>query len=137
MKTALLLISFIFFTSLKAQDTTYSTGKTHGGVLKTVGDYKIEVLNSYKSVTVYISDKNNKKIANKDIEGMVSFYYTHDASLDKKLIATDEDCFIAEVSNLNYYYCVVRLSIRGKAVWAKFFNISGIAEKTNGLRKEK
>jgi len=137
MKTVLLLISFVFLTSLKAQDSTYSIGKTHGGVLKTVGDYKIEVLNSYKSVTVYISDKNNKKIANKGIEGMVSFYYTHDASLDKKLIPTDEDCFIAEVSNLNYYYCVVRLSIRGKVISTKFFNISGIAEKTDEPKRKK
>lgn len=129
MKTLLFLVSFVFFTGLKAQDSTYSIGKMHGGVLKTVGDYKIEVLNSYKSVTVYIFDKNNKTVANKDITGMVSFYYTHDASLDKKLIPSEEDCFIAEVSNLNYYYCVVRLSIHGKAVSAKFFNIAGIAEK--------
>ena len=131
MKTILLLISFFLFTNLKAQDSTFNIGKTHGGVLKAVGDYKIEVLNSYKSITIYISDKNDKSIANKDITGMVSFYYNHDASLEKKLIPSEKDCFVAEVSNLNYYYCVVRLSIQGKPIAAKFFNISGIAEKTN------
>ncbi len=115
--------------NIKAQDIDFKNGFMHGGILNTAGDYKIEVINSYRNFIVYLYDKNNKPIPNKDITGEVSFYYNHDASINLKLNAGENQSFTAEVKNANYYYCVVSFNIYGKPVSSKFFNLAEIAKK--------
>ena len=129
MKTKLIIAFIVLVTSAKAQDTiNYITGP-HGGLLKTVENYKIETINSYGCITAYLFDVGLKAIPNKFISGTIMFFYSNGASLNNYLIPTGSDSFTADVSNTDYYYYIIHFKINEKIISARFNNLSGIAEK--------
>lgn len=127
MKEKIIIALIVLVSTIKAQDTTNSINP-HGGILKTIQNYKIEVVESYGCVSVYVYDATLKSISNRGITGEILFVYDNDASLNAKLKPVGNDGFIAEVLNSNYYYYTVHLKIHGKIIKSKFDNISGLAD---------
>lgn len=113
----------------QAQDTLNNMSGPHGGRLKTVQNYKIEMLGSYRRVITYLFDKDLKPISNKGISGNILFFYTGNASLNIKLKPYEHNGFFAEVSAIDYFYCIVNLNIYGNTISSTFDNLSELAKK--------
>lgn len=117
-----------FITSIKGQDTiNYVTGP-HGGLLKSVENYKVEVINTYGCISAYLFDSALKLIPNKYLSGSILFFFDNDVSLNKYLIPEGTDGFIVDVSNANYYYYVIHFKLNEKRIITRFNNSSSIAE---------
>lgn len=98
----IILSLFIVARFLHAQDNNLGP---HGGRLKMVGDYKIELFGCDNYVEVYLFDRDTNAINNKDIIGSVSFYYKGDASLNSPLTRYGMDGFTARIPNNTFLYC--------------------------------
>ena len=129
MKTKIIIAFIVLVTSAKAQDTTSYVSGPHGGLLKSVENYKIEVINTYGCITAYLFDKTLKAIPNKFISGSIMFFFNNDVSLNKYLIPNGTDGFTADVSSADYYYYTIRFEVNKKIISTRFDNLSGIAEK--------
>ncbi|HWY10780.1 MAG TPA: hypothetical protein VN026_05615 [Bacteroidia bacterium] len=129
MKTVVIIALTIFAANIKAQEPIIYIEGPHGGTMKCEGDYKIEMLTSYKQILVYLYDKDVKSIANKGINGEVLFFYADDVSLSMKLKANESDGFVVEAADPDYFYCVVKFNIYGKTITTKFENQLELVEK--------
>lgn len=134
MKTTIIIACIAFATSAQAQDTTTAVSGPHGGLLKTVENYKIETLNSYGCITAYLFDRNLTSIPNKSVSGDAMFFYNNGVSLNKFLIPSGTDAFTTDVLNLDYYYYTVQFKVNEKMISAKFDNFLGIAIKENSKK---
>ena len=88
MKSLIFMAFIVLITSAKAQDTINNMSGPHGGLLKKVGNYKIETINSYGCITAYLFDGSLKLIPNKIISGTILFFYGNGASLNNQSNAT-------------------------------------------------
>ncbi len=131
MKTKIIIALIVIIVSVKAQDTINPVSGPHGGLLKSVENYKIETINSYGCITAYLFDGSLTLIQNKFISGSIMFYYINGVSLNNYLIPSGTDSFTVDVSNINYFYYIIHLKVNGKYISTRFDNFSGIAEKEN------
>lgn len=123
--------------SAKAQDTiNYVTGP-HGGLLKSVENYKIEVINMYGCISAYLFDGSLKIIPNKYLSGNILFFFDNNVSLNKYLIPEGTDGFSEDVSNANYYYYIIQFKLNEKRITARFNNSYSIAELEKNKNKNK
>jgi hypothetical protein len=129
MKTIITIVLALTMYNAQAQDTISNVSGPHGGKLKSVQNYKIEMLGSYRRVITYLYDNDLKPISNKGINGNILFFYNDNASLNMKLKSYETNGFYAEVSAIDYFYCIVNLTVYGKTISAKFDNLSQLAEK--------
>jgi hypothetical protein len=129
MKTIMTIVLAMTMYNVHAQDTISNVSGPHGGKLKAVQNYKIEMLGSYRRVITYLYDKDLKPISNKGINGNILFFYNDNASLNIKLKSYEDNGFYAEVSAIDYFYCIVNLTVYGKTISSKFDNLSQLAEK--------
>ena len=129
MKTNIIIALIFLVAGVKAQDTlNYVTGP-HGGLLKTVDEYKIETINTYGCITAYVFDGKLTFIPNKFMSGSILFFYSNGASLNNYLIPSGTDGFTADVANINYYYYTIHFKVNGKTISTRFDNYLGIADK--------
>jgi hypothetical protein len=128
-KIIFLSIIYFSFGFLLAQDTIPDLNGPHGGRLKSVKNYKIEMLGTYNIVYTYLYDKNLKPISVKGITGNIMFYYSGNASINAKLKPFEANGFFAEVSPVDYFYCVVNFNIFGNYISTRFENLSELAKK--------
>lgn len=131
MKTKIIIAFIVITTSLKAQDPTLYISGPHGGLLKTVENYKIEFIPAFDCITTYLFDTDFKVIPNKFITGSIMFFYTNEGSLHKYLLPNGTDSFSADVPNANYNYCIMDFKINEKSIRVKFDGFLGIAKKEN------
>ena len=129
MKIKIIIALMILVTSTKAQDTTSCVSGPHGGLLKTVENYKIEFISTYDCITTYLFDADFKAIPNKFIEGSIMFFYNNEVSLHKYLIPSGTDSFNADVPSATYNYCLMDFTINHRSIKVRFDNFSGIAKK--------
>ena len=129
MRTIVFIALSIVISNIKAQDTIKKVVGPHGGSIKHVENYNLEILNAYNSVLTYLYDKGLSPISNKGINGDIMFIYADNASLNVKLKAIESNGFIAEITNQDYFYFVINLNISGKFISAKFDNFSRLAKK--------
>lgn len=129
MKTKIIIALIVIITSAKAQDTINFASGPHGGLLKSVENYKIETINSYGCITAYLFDGSLKIIQNKFASGTIMFFYNNGASLNNYLIPSGTDSFTADVSNNDYYYYMIHFKVNGKMISTRFDNLYKIAEK--------
>ena len=129
MKTKIIIAFIVLATSVKAQDSTAYMSGPHGGLLKNVEEYKIEVINTYGCITAYLFDGTLKVIPNKYISGSIMFFFSNGVSLNKYLIPSGSDGFMTDVSNTDYYYYSISFTVNKKIIRARFDNSLGIAEK--------
>lgn len=129
MKTKIIIAFIVLITSVKAQDTTSYVNGPHGGLLKTVENYKIEFIYTFDCITTYLFDVDFNVIPNKFIVGSITFFYNKEVSLHKYLIPSGTDSFRADVPSANYNYCIMDFKINQKSIRVKFDNFSGIVKK--------
>lgn len=129
MKSLILIAFIILVTNIKAQDTINYMSGPHGGLIKTVQEYKIETINTYGCITAYVFDSKLTSIPNKFMSGSIMFFYSNGASLNNYLIPFGTDAFTADVSNINYYYYTIHFKVNGKTISTRFDNYLGIADK--------
>ena len=131
MKTKIIIAFIVFAVSGKAQDSTNGVSGPHGGLLKTVENYKIETINSYDCVTAYLFDKTLNVIPNKFISGTIMFFYNNEARLNNYLVPSGQDSFTADVPNIYYSYYIIRFNVNGKFISGRFNGSSGLVERDN------
>ena len=122
MKTKIMIAFIVLITSAKAQDSiNYVTGP-HGGLLKSVDNYKIEVINRYGCISAFLYDSGLKIIPNKYITGSILFFFENEVSLNKYLIPEGVDGFSVDISNANYYYYIIQFKLNEKRIATRFNN---------------
>ena len=128
-KIIFLLLFYVSFSFVRAQDTIANLNGPHGGRLKSVKNYKIEMLAAYNIVYTYLYDEKLKPISVNGITGNIMFYYACYSSINTKLKPYAVNGFFAEVSPIDYYYCVVNFNIFENLISTRFENLSGLAKK--------
>jgi len=94
---------------------------SHGGVVKTSGDYYIEMVMGEEKVTFYLLDGKENTIPNKDITGTAILQFDNHLTATEKLTAQGNDHFVMKLKNLGTSFaCVVSFKVDGKTVSAKF-----------------
>ena len=94
---------------------------THGGVVKTAGNYHIEMVKGEEKVSFYLLDGKENTIPNKDITGTAILQFENKTTATEKLTAQGNDHFIVKLKEPELSFtCVVSFKVGGKTVSAKF-----------------
>lgn len=107
------------FGSLRAQDTLQGP---HGGKLKTLRYYKIELVECYQYAEVYIYDHELCPINNYGLEGRIEFCYENSKCMSARLYPYGYDGFSANIDEQCYDYCTVIIKVPGESIREKFDN---------------
>jgi hypothetical protein len=129
MKSILVMALSFVLLQAKAQENNVVRTGPNGGLLKSVQNYNIEMLQSISSVNVYVYDKSLNPLSNNGILAEIIFCYAHDVCLNKSLIADNRNGFFVTITNSQFDYCDIHLFIDGKEIQVKFNNSTCIAEK--------
>jgi len=128
MKTVLMIaLSIATICGVAQKQNTIQIGPK-GGVVKTVQNYNIEMLNSTSVIYIYIYDKSLNAVSNSGVISEIVFCYPQDECLNKSLNVLGKNGFSVSIANPRYDYCDVTLIIDGVPIKAKFINSSNIAE---------
>jgi len=113
------IIFLIFFTqAFRAQQNGLGP---HGGRLKSVGNYKLEVFGCDNYLEIYLYDRDTSAISNNDIVGNVEFYYNGSATLTSLLTKYGIDGFTAEIPVNTFIYSKPALDINGEIIVTEKF----------------
>ncbi len=129
MKTLLIIALSIITIHTKAQEKKIMQIGPKGGVVKTVQNYNIEMLNSVSIIYVYLYDKSLNAVSNDGVISEIMFCYPYDECLNKSLKILGKNGFSVNVANPQFDYCDITLIINGRPIKAKFNNSTTIAEK--------
>ncbi|MBA3680932.1 MAG: hypothetical protein H0W73_07160 [Bacteroidetes bacterium] len=98
----------------------------HGGIIKKIQNYYIEINTPGKFIYTYLLDKKLNTISNKEVTCDVKFSLPDSTSFNLKLKPHTDGGFIGE--NLNGFYgCIVTFTAFGKTLSAKYENASVLA----------
>jgi len=96
----------------------------HGGVLKTSGKYKIEMVTNLflknDQLTFYIFKGNLKVLSNEDITGTITM--KSETTSEHALVPKGVDHFVAQWKGAGSFECNVTFIIKGKAVSTNFIH---------------
>ena len=127
---ALLIIAFSIITiNIKAQEKQIVQIGPKGGVVKTVQNYNIEMLNSVSMIYVYLYDKSLNAVSNDGVISEILLCYSYDECLNKSLKILGKNGFSVSVANPQFDYCDITLIINGKPIKANFNNSTRVSEK--------
>ncbi len=113
------MVFLIFFVqALKAQQSGFGP---HGGRLKTVGSYKLELFGCDNYLEIYLFDNDTNAINNSGIKGNVEFYYSGSATLSAPLAHYGMDGFTAKIPVNTFMYCKPTLDIKGEFIVTEKF----------------
>jgi hypothetical protein len=129
MKTLLIIVLSMTMSSTRAQEKNIVQIGPKGGIVKTIQNYNIELLNSVSIIYVYIYDKSLNAVSNDGVLSEIVFCYPYDECLNKPLTTMGKNGFTVSVANPRFDYCDITLIINGIPVKAKFMNSTNIAEK--------
>ena len=103
---------------------SYDLQPPHGGELKKVGKYHIEMLANMMlkedKLMFYLFRKNLKTITNEGITGTVSIEYNDGTTAEQALQAKGTDFFVAQLKNTGSFQCIVKFTVKGKTVSTVF-----------------
>lgn len=122
MKTIIKIIALLTFCTqiVCAQQSGFGP---HGGRLKTVGNYKIELFGCDDHIEVYLFDRDTNAISNNNITGTVEFFYSGQATLNSPLTHYGMDGFTAKIPANTFLYSKPSIELsEGVIVTAKFDN---------------
>ena len=95
----------------------------HGGRLKTVGNYKIELFGCDDHIEVYLFDRDTNAISNNNVSGNVEFFYNGQATLSRPLVHYGMDGFTAKIPVNTFLYSKPTFNMdEGVIVTEKFEN---------------
>lgn len=116
-------ISVIIFFLLASSSLSTSQVKTetpHGGRIKASGYYRVEVVECYEYMEIYLYEPGMLPVMNHGISGSVDFHYPGGVCLSSPLYPYGVDGFTAEIRQQCYSSCVVMLSGQGMGVSVLF-----------------
>ena len=93
----------------------------HGGRLKTVGNYQIELFGCDDYIEVYLFDADTNADDNNDINGNVEFYYNQQSTLISMLARYGMDGFTSKIPINTFLYCKPALDIGGHIIVTERF----------------
>jgi len=93
----------------------------HGGTMKQVENYNIEMKNTYGNFYTYLLDNKQNPIGNKGISCGVKFFYADNTNVEVLLKPLGEDCFFTETTT-PFQTCRITFNVFGKKVSARFEN---------------
>lgn len=128
MKKLIIIALSIITININAQEKNIIQIGPKGGVVKTVQNYNIEMLNSVSIIYVYLYDKSLNAVSNDGVQSEIIFCYSYDECLNKPLNMLGKNGFSVNVANPRFDYCDITLIINGIPVKAKFNNSTNIAE---------
>lgn len=129
MKALLMIALSMIIITTKAQEKNIIQIGPKGGIVKTVQNYNIEMLNTVSVIYVYLYDKSLNAVSNNGVLSEIIFCYPYDECLNKPLNILGKNGFSVNVANQRFDYCDITLIINGIPVKAKFMNSTNIAEK--------
>jgi hypothetical protein len=91
----------LFVQVAQAQKTGFGS---HGGRLKTTGNYKVELFGCDDHVEIYLFDRDTNAINNNDITGSVEFFFNGSATLVSTMARYGVDGFTAKIPSINFMY---------------------------------
>lgn len=101
----------------------------HGGTMKLVGKYHIEMtvnmLSAQDKLSFYLYKSNMKTVSNEGITGTVSFENEDGTKATQELRALGTNGFAAQLQNTNSFNCTVSFEIKGKTV-STYFTHKGL-----------
>lgn len=93
----------------------------HGGIVKTAGNYHIEMVKDEENIRFYLLDGKENTIPNKDITGTAILQLDNQTTVTEKLTAEGDDHFIVQLKEPDKSFtCIVSFKVSGKTVSAKF-----------------
>ena len=117
MKKCLILLILVTGV-LKAQQDGLGS---HGGRLKTVGNYKIELFGCNDYLEIYLFDGALNAINNNNLNGTVEFFYTAKATLSSPLAHYGMDGFTAKIPANTFLYCKPSFNMNGMFIVTEKF----------------
>ena len=119
MKTVAFIVVLVF--SLQALNAQQNGFGPHGGRLKTVGGYKIELLGCDNYLEIYLYNADTSAISNYGIKGNVEFYYSGTATLSSPLAHYGMDGFTAKIPVNTFMYCKPSFDIKSDLIITEKF----------------
>ncbi len=108
----------------------------HGGELKEVGKYHIEMvvdmLMKEDQITIYLFKGNMKPVSNDGITGTITFNFKDGSVISDKVRTKGDSRFVAQLKNSESFNCIVKLSIDGKTV-STVFSYSGFGNNVSSV----
>lgn len=121
----LILTVFVLTAFLSAQT---SIAAPHGGSIKTADNYKVEMVDCYEYVEVYLYELDMCPVLNRGFSGQIDFYFPNNDCYSSKLYYYGVDAFTAEVTQHCYTGCSVNLHGVGVSIKAEFSGFSDADE---------
>ena len=120
MKTIVFIVALLF--SLQVASAQQNGFGPHGGRLKTVGNYKLELFGCDDHIEVYLFDSDTNAINNKDISGTVEFFFNGSATLVSPLVKYGMDGFTAKIPGNTFIYSKPSFDINGTFIVTEKFD---------------
>lgn len=92
----------------------------HGGVVKTAGDYHIEMVMAGDKISFYVLDANEKTLSNKGVTGNVVLQFEDKTTSTEKLTAEGTEQWKVVPKKKDVMNCIVTFNVNGKSITAKF-----------------
>lgn len=136
MRTCIILLTILLGMS-RASEAQDPSSAPHGGMLKLAGYYKVELVDCYEYVEVYLYELDLCPVLNSGLSGQIDFHYINGDAATSRLYPYGVDAFTAEVKQHCYTSCSLSLHGVGAAIKAEFNEFSDNDEdcrpvKTNG-----
>lgn len=119
MKTVTIIVAFLF--SLQVVSAQQKGFGPHGGRLKTVGSYKLELFGCDDHIEVYLFDSDTNAINNKSISGTVEFFFNGSATLVSPLVKYGMDGFTAKIPGNTFIYSKPSFDVNGSFIVTQKF----------------
>jgi hypothetical protein len=103
--------------SLWAQDNDLGP---RGGKIKTSGYYRIELVECYEYMEVYVYELDMLPVHNRGLNGFVDFCYEDNSCTYSRLYSYGVDGFTAEIKQQRYTHCQVNVNGNGLSIQASF-----------------
>jgi hypothetical protein len=118
-KSIVVIILLIYFgQAISAQQNGFGP---HGGRLKKVGKYKIELFGCDNYLEIYLYNADTNAINNNGIVGNIEFYYDGSATLISPITHYGMDGFTAKIPVKTFTYCKPALDINGEIIVTEKF----------------
>ncbi len=111
----------------------------HGGIIKEVGKYKIEMVAELflkkDQLRFYLFKGNFKTVLNEGITGTLTFKDSEGKTTTQTLQAKGDDFFAAQLNKLDSFQVIVKFNIKGKTI-SSVFAINGYGNNDKEKKKQ-